>query len=148
MPSGAGSVAPMLTFLSADWIAALHHAATGDADLHALTADLSLTIEQEVIGGPEGDVCYHLTFDHGVVSVSPGPATSATVRFHQDYATAAAIAAGQSSAQRAFMTGRLRVGGDLRVLLDHTEVLAKLDDVFADVRARTEPPTDHQAVGD
>ena len=52
---------------------------------------------------------------------------------------ASAIAAGSSSAQRAFMTGRLRVGGDLRVLLAHGEALAQLDDVFAGVRARTAP---------
>ena len=54
--------------------------------------------------------------------------------------TAASIAMGQGSAQRAFMTGRLRVGGDLRVLLEHSDVLAQLEDVFAAVRARTAPP--------
>ncbi len=62
------------------------------------------------------------------------------VRFTQDHETALAIASGHGSAQRAFMTGRLQVGGDLRVLLDHSEVLAQLDDVFAAVRARTTPP--------
>ena len=36
------------------------------------------------------------------------------------------------------MTGRLRVGGDLSVLLEHGDVLAELDDVFAAVRARTD----------
>lgn len=130
----------MLTFLSDEWIAALHDAVTADADLAALTADLSLTIEQEVTGSPFGDVRYHVTLDHGTVSVTPGPAASPTVRFQQDHETAAAIAMGQGSAQRAFMTGRLRVGGDLRVLLAHTDVLAQLDDVFAEVRARTTPP--------
>jgi hypothetical protein len=40
------------------------------------------------------------------------------------------------------MTGQLQVGGDLRVLLAHTEVLTQLDDAFAAVRARTEPITD------
>ena len=130
----------MLTFLSDEWIGALHQAAVADAALAALTTDLDLVIEQEVTGGPQGDVRYHMAFDHGSVSVAPGAAASPTVRFHQDYETAAAIAVGQGSAQRAFMTGRLRVGGDLRVLLTHTEVLAQLDDVFADVRARTTPP--------
>jgi putative sterol carrier protein len=130
----------MLTFLSDEWIDALHRAAAADRSLGELTRELALTIEQEVTGGPEGDVRYHVDFDRGTVSVVSGPAPSATVRFHQDYETAAAIAAGVGSAQRAFMTGRLRVGGDLRVLLEHTEVLAQLDDVFAGVRARTVPP--------
>jgi putative sterol carrier protein len=130
----------MLTFLSHEWIGALHEAAATDADLAERTRDVTLTIEQEVTGAPDGDVRYHMSFDRGSVAVTPGPAPSATVRFHQDYATAASIAMGQGSAQRAFMTGRLRVGGDLRVLLAHSEVLTQLEDVFATVRARTTPP--------
>lgn len=137
----ADSVTTMLTFLSDDWIAALHEAVATDAGLAASTADLSLTIDQEITDGPFGDVRYHVTFDNGTVSVAPGSSATATVRFHQDYETAAAIAMGESSAQRAFMTGRLRVGGDLRELLAHTEVLAQLDDLFGGVRARTAPPT-------
>lgn len=136
----AGSVAGMLTFLSDEWIAALHRAAATDADLAERTADLSLSIEQEVLGAPGGDVRFHLVFDKGVVAVAPGGLPDATVRFHQDYATAASIAMGQGSAQRAFMTGRLRIGGDLRALLDHAEVLAQVGDVFASVRDRTAPP--------
>ncbi len=127
-------------FLSDEWIAALDAAAAADAELAERIADLAFTIEQEVTGGPSGDVRYHLTFDHGRVSVAAGPAAQATIRFSQDLATAAAIASGEGSAQRAFMTGRLRVGGDLRVLLAHGEVLSQLDDVFADVRARTIVP--------
>lgn len=129
----------MLTFLSDEWIRALHEAASGDAGLAERTSDVALTIEQEVTGGPGGDVRYHMAFDHGSVAVTAGPARDATVRFHQDYATAASIAMGRGSAQRAFMTGRLRVGGDLRVLLAHGDVLAQLEDVFASVRARTAP---------
>ncbi|WP_421121063.1 SCP2 sterol-binding domain-containing protein [Aquihabitans daechungensis] len=138
----------MLTFLSDEWIGALHDAAATDADLAARTREVSLTIEQEVTGAPDGDVRYHLTFERGAVAVTPGPAPEATVRFRQDYATAASIAMGHGSAQRAFMTGRLRVGGDLRVLLDHSEVLAQLDDVFAGVRARTTPPVVTEAAPD
>ncbi|MGN6695068.1 MAG: SCP2 sterol-binding domain-containing protein [Aquihabitans sp.] len=130
----------MLTFLSDEWIRALHGAASDDAGLAERTRDIALTIEQEVTDGPLGDVCYHMALDHGSVTVAPGPAPDATVRFHQDYATAASIAMGHGSAQRAFMTGKLRVGGDLRVLLAHGDVLAQLEDVFASVRAQTAPP--------
>jgi putative sterol carrier protein len=130
----------MLTFLSDEWIRALHDTASRDAGLAERTREVALTIEQDVTDGPLGDVRYHLAFDHGSVSIAPGPAPDATVRFHQDYATAASIAMGQGSAQRAFMTGKLRVGGDLRVLLAHGDVLSQLEDVFASVRERTAPP--------
>lgn len=135
----AGSVAAMLTFLSDEWIEALDEAAAADDQLAELTAGLALTIEQEVTGGPLGDVRYHVTFDDGKVTVRAGAAASPTVRFSQDHQTAAAIANGTGSAQRAFMTGQLQVGGDLRVLLAHGDVLSQLDDAFGSVRAQTAP---------
>lgn len=126
----------MVVFLGEGWIEALDEAARADEDLARLTAGLELVVEQTIEGGPDGDVRYHVAIDHGTVRVHSGPAPAATIRFHQDQETAAAIAAGRTAAQRAFMTGRLRVGGDLRVLLDHGEVLGQLGDVFATVRAR------------
>lgn len=136
----------MLTFLSAEWIGALHEAAAASPSLARLTAGVTLVIEQEIVDAPDGPVAYHVSFDDGVVAVRPGLAAAAvpagterpTIRFSQDLETATSIAAGRGSAQRAFMTGRLRVGGDLTVLLARGDLLAELDDVFGGVRARTD----------
>lgn len=128
----------MVTFLSEAWIEALDAAASADEGLATATRGLAFTVEQEVLGTAEGPVRYHVVFDHGAVAVRPGPLPDATVRFSLDQETATEIASGKGSAQRAFMAGRLRVGGDLRVLLEHGEVLGQLDDVFAEVRARTD----------
>lgn len=135
----------MVDFLSPAWIDALHDAASSSTSLRAAATDLDLSVEQTVVGGgvehgPDGAVRYHLILRHGSVAVRPGALPTATVRFEQDIETAAAIASGRGSAQRAFMTGRLRVGGDLRVLLEHGDLLAQLDDAFAEVRAKTTFP--------
>jgi hypothetical protein len=130
----------MVAFLSPAWIDALHEAASSSSALAAAAEGLDLSVEQTVRGGPDGDVRYHVVFRDGSVAVRPGPLPTATVRFAQDLETASAIAGGRGSAQRAFMTGRLRVGGDLRVLLDHGDLLAQLDDAFAEVRAQTTFP--------
>ena len=61
--------------------------------------------------------------------------------FTQDVETAAAVNRGELSAQAAFMTGRLRVGGDVQVLLDRQPALAEVDDIFAP-SAPTRPTTD------
>src|SRR5689334_13453492 len=55
-----GNLTPMLAFLSDAWVAALHEAASTDADLHAACSTIALTVEQEVTGGPDGDVRYHV----------------------------------------------------------------------------------------
>jgi putative sterol carrier protein len=136
----------MVRHLSAAWIEALDEAAKASAGLRAATAGVAFTVQQ-VVTAPEGDVVWHLVVDHGDVAVRPGRAEHPDLVFTQDRATAQQVAAGELSAQAAFMVGRLRVGGDLTVLLANQEAIAGLDDVFASVRARTEPaevgdPTD------
>ncbi len=129
----------MIRFLSPEWVAALDHAVAADRPLREATADLDLVVEQvvEPVAGGE-PVVFHVVFDHGTVRVAAGPAASPTVRFTQDEATARAVASGADSAQRAFMTGRLRLGGDLRAVLENQGAIAALADVFAAVRAETD----------
>lgn len=130
----------MVAFLSPAWVCALDDAARDHTGLPDAIAGLSLVVEQEVTDAPGGPVRFHVVFDDGSMRVRNGPAPQPAVRFSQDLATAVAIATGTESAQRAFMTGRLQVGGDLRVLLEGREALTVLGDVFASVRPATEHP--------
>lgn len=147
----------MAEFLSAAWLADLHEAARTHPAVADLTLDRPLVIEQRITpaGHPDpaehpGDVSddadqdgafvYHLVFATASATVVPGPADDPTVTFTQTAEVARAIAAGEESAQRAFMDGRLRVGGDLQALMAHHHVLTALGDVFAAVRDRTHLP--------
>ena len=86
----------------------------------------------------EGEpVRWHVTIADGRAALVPGAADHPDLRFTTDYATAAAIAAGTLSAQRAFVEGRLRVGGDLSLLIAHQRAIAAVDDVLAPVRDQT-----------
>ncbi|MCU1353780.1 MAG: hypothetical protein JWM05_2989 [Acidimicrobiales bacterium] len=142
----ADSLPAMVLHLSQAWIRALDEAAQASEPLRAATAGLALVVQQ-VVTAPDGDTAWHLTFDHGDVRVREGRAAAPDLTFTQDRDTAWQITHGELSAQAAFMVGRLRVGGDLGVLLAHQEVFAGLADVFAGVRAATEPATAAEAVG-
>jgi putative sterol carrier protein len=109
-----------------------------DASLARATAGVRLTIEHVVVDGPEGTARWHVTIDDGEVALSKGPAVDPDLRFTTDYATASSIAAGTLGAQRAFVEGRLRVGGDLAALIRHHKALATIDDALAGVRVRTD----------
>jgi hypothetical protein len=140
MPARAGSVRAV-RYLSREWIDAAGRALAGDAGLKDATVDLRLTLEQVVTDGPTGTARWHIAVDHGRVELAEGapPADSpADLRFTTSYATAAAIASGSLGAQRAFAEGRLRVGGDLSLLVAHHRTLASLDDALAPLRAETE----------
>ena len=123
----------MLEFLSTEWIKALGEAAAGQP---GIGGGVDLTVQQTV-EAPTGSVTYHVHFGGDGVTVAAGPAAGAAIQFRSDAATARALAAGSLSAQRAFMAGDLRVGGDLRLLLEHQEALSRIGDLFGAVRSRT-----------
>jgi putative sterol carrier protein len=124
-------------YLSPDWMQAARLAVAGDASLGRATAGVKLTVEHVAIDGPRGTVRWHIAIDDGEVRLLEGPAGEPDLRFTTDYATASRIAAGKLGAQRAFVEGRLRVGGDLTLLIRHHKALSTIDDALAGVRART-----------
>ena len=124
----------MAQFLSDAWLADLEAAAR----VAAPPPDLRLVVQEVVLHDRGDETAYVIRIEGGRVAVERGRATDADVTFTQDRATAAAIAAGELSAQSAFMAGRLRMGGDLRGVLGRAQDLSALDDVFAQARATTD----------
>ena len=123
----------MAEFLSDAWIASLGAAASEAR----VPSGLRLVIQQVVLQDQSDERAFAIRIADGNVSVEPGRADDADVSFTQDRATAVAIAQGQLSAQAAFLAGRLRVGGDLRNVIEGARELDVVDDVFAKARATT-----------
>ena len=130
----------MARYLSAEWLDAVGRAASASDELRRSTRGVRFTVQQRVTGVPEGDVTYHVVVDDGSVDVRPGEAEQPDVTFIQDHATAVGIGTGTVSAQAAFMLGRLRVAGDLPLLVTHRDAVAGLDTALASVREDTEYP--------
>ncbi len=99
-------------------------------------ASTSIVIEQKVVGDGV-DTAWHTRVAEGAMSVIPGPAPESDITLTCDPDTAASIASGRLSAQRAFLDGRLRLDGDVRSLMAARPALDALADVFAGVRNRT-----------
>ena len=121
----------MTAFLTDEWLDELGAA----ADAAVLPAMPRLALQQVVPDGPDGEVAYALVVEDGRLHVHRGRVDRPDLVFTQDRATAEAIHRGELSAQAAFMQGRLRLGGDLRSVIDRAADLASIDDVFARVRA-------------
>lgn len=129
----------MARYLSDEWFAeaaATLGPAAGEAGGTLDEGDL-LVVEQRVLDGPDGVVVWHVVVAGDVRSIHPGPHASPTVAFSQDYATAAAVASGELSAQEAFMTGRITMSGDAGALLAAAPALAGVGDALAAVRDAT-----------
>lgn len=137
----------MVEFLSQEWIEALDAAASeasarrqpttgASAESTSVAPDGEIIIQQIVVEPSGRETAYHLVLADGV-SVRAGRAASPTITFTTDRDTAAAVSRGAQSAQAAFMTGRLRIAGDVQTLTAHQAAASDIDDLFAAVRATT-----------
>ena len=123
----------MVEFLSDAWVAELD-AAARDVQL---PDELNLVVQQVVLGDRGEASEYTIRIEGGHASVIRGRVDDAHVVFTQDRATAEAIAKGELSAQAAFLAGGLRVGGDVRQVIDRARELHALEDVFGRASAVT-----------
>jgi alkyl sulfatase BDS1-like metallo-beta-lactamase superfamily hydrolase len=124
-------------YLSEEWFDEANRAAADSGQLMTDTAGLDLAIQQVVTEAPEGEIRYTVRVRDGRVTLTPGDDPTADVTFTEDWDTARRVAAGELNAPTAFMTGRIRVAGNVAVLLDAQGSLQGLDKVFADLRDRT-----------
>lgn len=127
-----------MRYLSLEWIEALTDAVAASSEMADIAGEHTVGFTQSVLGGPEGDVIYHLQIADGQAFFGPGPAFPEDVRFEQDWETAVAVATHTLNAQQAFITGRIRLTGDSQKLIDTTPVFAVLDAVFSTVREFTD----------
>lgn len=128
---------PRVRYLSPEWMEAARRALADDDTPRPALAGVKLTVEQTVEDTPDGTATWHIAIADGRMALSAGPADQPDLRITTRWETAAAVAAGTLAAQRAFVEGRLRLGGDLSLLLTHQRALAAVDDVLAPVRALT-----------
>ena len=119
----------MPVYLSPEWIE------EADAALRAsglcTTEGDRFAVEQQV-----GEIVFHIVFDGKGACMGSGPATDPAVVFRQSWDTAVAVAQGQLSAEEAVLNGEITFEGDPMALLSHRRLLARVDDVFNEVRAR------------
>lgn len=127
----------MPRYLSPDWFAAAQSALDASPSLDDASKGVTIDVQHIVTGGPDGDVAFHVHVDDGTARIDKGETASPTVTFIESWDTAKAIAQGELSAQGAFMTGLIRVRGNLPKLVEHSDAFGGVDDVFASLRNDT-----------
>ncbi len=140
----------MPRFLTQAWVEAFNVALAGvhlpepgpDAGLAA--ADGRFTVVQEVRGGPDGDVRLVLRTADGALALElwtldPSSATppDGDVTIALEYADAVSLAQGELSPAEALNAGRIRVRGDLSVLVAGQELLKSARDHTRELDADT-----------
>lgn len=133
----------MPAFLSPEWVAAFNQAVDGasppqpapDAALAARSGRFAVC--QTVSGGPAGDVTTTLVVDGPDVTMRLGADDTADVTVRLSWDDAAALSRGTLSPTDALAGGRIKVRGDLGVLVAGQAVLAAMQDRLASLHGTT-----------
>lgn len=109
----------MSKFLSEEWVADVTAALNGHEGFKNAIGDNDLAIQFVTDDGPDGPVSYYLSATGGEALMAIGELESPDVTVKQSYDTASAISKGELNTQTAFMTGKLKVSGNLAKLMMH-----------------------------
>lgn len=123
----------MSKFLSAEWADEVTQALNNHDGFKNAIGNADLSIQFQTEDGPDGEVNYFLATSGGSASMALGDLESPDVTVKQSYDTATAISKGELNTQTAFMTGKLKVSGNLAKLMMHQNAVQQWSAAVSDM---------------
>lgn len=105
-----------MKFLSEEWAQAVTDALNGNEGFRNAARGQQTTIQQ-VVNTPDGEIRYYLRLADGQAEVALGDIDNPEATISQDYDTAVALSKNETTATAAYMSGKIKVSGDLMRLM-------------------------------
>ena len=122
----------MAKFLTAEWIEALTATLAAHEGFKSAAGNAQISIAFEVPDAPEGaEKNYTVAVEGGVAKVAAGPGASPDITIVNNYETAVAMAKGELNTQMAFMTGKIKVSGNMGKLMTNQAMLTQFANATA-----------------
>ena len=116
----------MATFLSTDWLTDLTNTLNGHAGFKSAIANVDLTLQFAVSDAPAGtEGRYYIDIADGKALAAPGDAEEPDATITNIYETAVALSKGELNTQMAFMTGKIKVTGNMAKLMMNQAMLTQ-----------------------
>jgi putative sterol carrier protein len=112
-------------FLSPEWADALKAELNGNDEFRKAASGHQAKIQQVITTG-DGITHYWITIADGRIDLGVGDVEGEDATITQSYEAAAALARGELSPVTAFMTGRLKITGNMGMILGLQGALAQL----------------------
>ncbi len=122
-----------VTYLSQEWIDAYNAALAGDDAVHSALAGKSATLQMVISDSPQGEVRYWLRIADGGATAGLGDAADADVTIRQSYETSAQVNKGELDGQKAFMQGKVKIGGKMLKMVQLRGPLEKVQAALATI---------------
>lgn len=113
----------MSKFLTEEWAQDVTTALNNHEGFKNAIGGAELGIQFETEGGPEGDVEYFLKSSGGTANFALGTLDDPDVTVKMSRDTAVDVFKGELNVQTAFMTGKIKVSGNLAKLMMHQSAL-------------------------
>lgn len=120
-------------FLSEEWAEALKGALNEDEAFRTAAGQVSARIQQ-VIDADGDETRYWIVIADGAIDMGIGDLDPVDATITQSYETAAALSRGELNAVTAFMTGKIKVAGNMGLLLSLQGALTRLPDAMSSIQ--------------
>jgi putative sterol carrier protein len=119
-------------FLSEEWAEEITKAINSNEAFQQAAGNQAAKI-QNVVTTPEGEKKYFFTLEGGQAQLTVGEMEAPDATISQDYDTAVALSKSELSGTAAFMSGKIRVSGDLMKLMQMQGVFSTLPQAISTV---------------
>ena len=119
-------------FLSKEWAEEVKNILQSNEQMKSAAGSMNARIQQ-VITGPDGETRYWFIIENGQTDLGLGDIDNPDATITQDYDTAAALSKNELTGTAAYMSGKLRVSGDLMKLMQLQGVLSQLPAALKDL---------------
>ncbi len=120
-------------YLSDEWAQGVQEALNSNEAFKSAAGSQTAKIQQ-VVSAPDGEKKYWFKLDGGQVSLGMGElGEPADATITQDYDTAVALAKNELTGTAAYMSGKLKVSGDLMKLMQLQGVLGQMPQALKDL---------------
>ncbi len=120
-------------FLSEEWAEALKTALNADEAFRTAAASSSARIQQ-VITQDGGETRYWIVIADGTIDMGIGDLDTVDATITESYDSAVALSKGELNAVTAFMTGKLRIGGNMGMLMGLQAALSRLPPAMSSIQ--------------
>lgn len=110
-------------FLSDEWATAVQAAVNSSDSFRSAVANAALKLQFNISDAPGGAISYYLAAADGEADVALGQVDDPDVTVGESYETAIGISKGDLNVQTAFMSGKLKVEGNLAKLMMHQNAI-------------------------
>ena len=119
-------------YLSEDWAKQVTEALNGNDAFKQQAAGKTVKL-QNVVTGADGETKYYFRLQDGQVDVGLGQIDDAEATLSADYETSAALSRAELNATAAYMSGKLKIQGDLMKLMQLQGLFNSMPQAVKDV---------------